>query len=80
VDDETILELIERLSNEEQKLEESHHGEPLSTAQQDRLKSGEGQLHYAYYLRRQQLARPTAGQDPDEAVVRPEGVVENYMQ
>ncbi|HEV7959099.1 MAG TPA: DUF2630 family protein [Acidimicrobiales bacterium] len=80
MDDETILELIERLSNEEQKLEESHHGEPLSTAQQDRLKSVEVQLDQAYDLLRQRRARRTAGQDPDEAVVRPEGVVENYMQ
>jgi hypothetical protein len=80
VDDETILELIERLSNEEQKLEESHHGKPLSTAQQDRLKSVEVQLDQAYDLLRQRRARRTAGQDPDEAAVRPEGVVENYMQ
>jgi exonuclease VII small subunit len=80
VDDETILELIERLSNEEQELEESHRGEPLSKAQRDRLQDVEVQLDQAYDLLRQRRARRTAGQDPDEASVRPEGVVENYLQ
>jgi hypothetical protein len=80
VDDETILQLIERLSTEEQTLEESHRGEPLSKVQHDRLKSVEVQLDQAYDLLRQRRARRTAGQDPDEASVRPEGVVENYLQ
>ncbi len=80
MDDETILELIERLSNEEQELEESHRGEPLSKAQRDRLQDVEVQLDQAYDLLRQRRARRTAGQDPDEASVRPEGVVENYLQ
>jgi hypothetical protein len=80
VDDETILELIERLSSEEAALEESHRGEPLSKEQHDRLTSVEVQLDQAYYLLRQRRARRTAGQDPNEASVRPEGVVENYLQ
>lgn len=80
MDDETILELIERLSNEEQVLEESHRGEPLSPEQHARLKEVEVQLDQAYDLLRQRRARRSAGQDPDEATVRPEGVVENYLQ
>jgi Protein of unknown function (DUF2630) len=80
VDDETILELIERLSSEEQTLEESHRGQPLSGEQHDRLKAVEVQLDQAYDLLRQRRARRTAGQNPDEASVRAEGIVENYLQ
>ncbi len=80
MDDETILELIERLSDEEQGLEESHRGQPLSKEQHDRLRAVEVQLDQAYDLLRQRRARRTAGQNPDEATIRPEGVVENYLQ
>ena len=80
MDDETILEFIGRLSDEEQRLEESHRGQPLSKDQQDRLRAVEVQLDQAYDLLRQRRARRTAGQNPDEATVRPEGVVENYLQ
>jgi hypothetical protein len=80
VDDETILQRIEKLSIEEQKLEESHHGEPLSREQQARLKSVEVELDQAYDLLRQRRARRVAGQDPDESATRSETVVENYLQ
>jgi hypothetical protein len=80
VDDETILQRIEKLSIEEQKLEESHRGEPLSKEQQTRLKSVEVELDQAYDLLRQRRARRVAGQDPDESATRSETVVENYLQ
>jgi hypothetical protein len=80
MDDGTILKHIEDLSNEEQELEESHHGTPLSKDQQARLKTVEIELDQAYDLLRQRRARRTAGQDPNQATVRPEGVVENYLQ
>lgn len=80
MDDETILKHIERLSDEEQALEESHRGTPLSKDQQARLKAIEVELDQAYDLLRQRRARRTAGQDPDQASLRPEGVVENYLQ
>lgn len=80
MDDETILKHIERLSDEEQALEESHHGTPLSTDQRARLREIEIELDQAYDLLRQRRARRTAGQDPDQATLRPEGVVENYLQ
>jgi hypothetical protein len=80
MDDGTILKLIESLSDEEQELEESHHGVPLSKEQQARLKAVEVELDQAYDLLRQRRARRTAGLDPDEAVIRNEGVVENYLQ
>ena len=80
MDDETIIERIERLSTEEQALEESHPGEPMTAEQRDRLKSLEVELDQAYDLLRQRRARRVAGQDPNEAAVRSESVVENYLQ
>lgn len=80
MDDETILQRIEKLSIEEQQLEESHLGEPLSKEQQTRLKAVEVELDQAYDLLRQRRARRAAGQDPDESAIRSETVVENYLQ
>jgi hypothetical protein len=80
VDDDTILQRIERLSNEELELEESHRGEPLADDQRARLSELEVQLDQAYDLLRQRRARRSAGQDPDTATPRSESVVENYLQ
>jgi hypothetical protein len=80
MDDGTILKHIEKLSNEEQQLEESHHGAPLSKEQLDRLHAVEVELDQAYDLLRQRRARRSAGQDPDLASERKEAVVENYLQ
>ena len=80
MDDGTILKQIEKLSNEEQELEESHHGKPLAQDQRERLRAVEVELDQAYDLLRQRRARRTAGQDPNQASVRTEGVVENYLQ
>ncbi len=80
MDDETIIQRIERLSTEEQALEESHPGEPMTAEQRDRLKNLEVELDQAYDLLRQRRARRAAGQDPDESALRSESVVENYLQ
>ena len=80
MNDGTILKQIEKLSSEEQELEESHHGKPLSQDQRERLRAVEVELDQAYDLLRQRRARRTAGQDPNQASVRTEGVVENYLQ
>jgi len=80
MDDETILQRIEKLSTEEQVLEESHIGEPLSEEKLARLRAVEVQLDQAYDLLRQRRARRTAGLNPDDAATRTETVVENYLQ
>ena len=80
MDDTTLLSQIEKLSTEEQALEESHHGEPLSPEQQARLHELEVHLDQCYDLLRQRRARRSAGLDPDDAVVRKETVVEYYLQ
>ncbi|HEY5104352.1 MAG TPA: DUF2630 family protein [Acidimicrobiales bacterium] len=80
MNDGTILSHIEKLSVEEQELEESHHGTPLAKDQLARLKAVEVELDQAYDLLRQRRARRSAGQNPDLASVRKEDVVENYLQ
>ena len=80
MNDGTILSHIEKLSIEEQELEESHHGTPLAKDQLERLKAVEVELDQAYDLLRQRRARRSAGQNPDLASVRKEDVVENYLQ
>jgi len=80
MDDGTILKLIEKLSAEEQGLEESHHGQALTKVQTDRMKAMEIELDQCYDLLRQRRARRSAGLDPNQATVRSEGVVENYLQ
>jgi hypothetical protein len=80
MDDTTLLSQIEKLSNEEQELEESHVGEPLTGEGLARLKAVEVQLDQCYDLLRQRRARRSAGLDPDDATLRKETVVENYLQ
>lgn len=80
MDDETILKHIERLSLEEQTLEEAHVGKPLSKEEQARLRTIQVELDQAYDLLRQRRARRAAGQDPEGATLRPPDIVENYLQ
>ena len=78
MNDKTIFERITELSDEELRLEEEMAIDSKSPATRDRLGSIEVQLDQCWDLLRQRRARRSAGQDPDEATVRPENVVENY--
>ncbi len=80
MDDNTVLQRIEALSQEELALEESHVSEALSKDRQSRLHDIEVELDQCWDLLRQRRARRSAGQDPDDAVVRSESVVEKYLQ
>jgi hypothetical protein len=80
MDDKTILERISALSDEELSLEEHHANDTLSKDSSDRLKSIEAELDQCWDLLRQRRARRSAGLDPDRASVRPEDVVEHYLQ
>lgn len=80
MDDIEILRHIGELADEEQALEESHIGRGLSDAETSRLRSIEVALDQCWDLLRQRRARRAAGQDPDNATERPEGVVEHYQQ
>lgn len=80
MDDKTVLNHIGRLADEEQELEESHVGTPLSKEDLARLKSIEVELDQCWDLLRQRRARRAAGLDPDGAALRKEEVVEKYLQ
>jgi len=80
MDDVDIVERIGRLSDEEHQLERSHIGKPLGPEELERLRSIEVALDQCWDLLRQRRARREAGQDPDQARMRPESVVEGYRQ
>ena len=80
MNDKQIVEEINRLSEEEHRLEEAHVGEGLSSEEAEKLRANEVALDQCWDLLRQRRARRSAGQDPDESEVRPGSVVENYRQ
>jgi hypothetical protein len=80
MDDKNVLRRIGSLADEEQTLEESHIGKALSDDELHRLRTIEVELDQCWDLLRQRRARRSAGQDPDDAAVRPENIVERYQQ
>jgi len=80
MDDNKVLQRIEALSEEELALEESHASAALSKDRQRRLHDIEVELDQCWDLLRQRRARRSARQDPDDAQVRSETVVEQYLQ
>ena len=80
MDDAEIVQRIRELADEEHALEQAHAGTGLSRAEVERLRATEVALDQCWDLLRQRRARRNAGQDPDEAEVRPENVVEGYQQ
>ncbi len=80
MNDNEIAEEINRLSEEEHRLEEAHEGEGLSPEEAEKLRTIEVSLDRCWDLLRQRRARRNAGQDPDDAAARPAPVVENYWQ
>jgi hypothetical protein len=80
MDDADIVQMIKELTDREQALEHAHEGASLSRAEVEQLRATEVALDQCWDLLRQRRARRHAGQDPDDAAVRPEGVVEGYQQ
>jgi hypothetical protein len=80
MDDAEIVRRINELAEEEHRLERAHEGEGLGDEELARLRAAEVALDQCWDLLRQRRARRNAGQDPDEAAVRPEDVVERYQQ
>lgn len=80
MDDQELVGRIDRLVAEEHSLEQSHIGAALSEQESQRLRSIEVELDRCWDLLRQRRARRAAGEDPDEAQVRPVAVVEGYQQ
>jgi hypothetical protein len=80
MDDQEIVQRIGELAEEEHQLERTHVGDGLSGEEVERLKAIEISLDQCWDLLRQRRARRSAGRDPDDVTVRPEGVVEGYQQ
>jgi hypothetical protein len=80
MDDLDIVRRIGELADEEHDLERAHTGQALSGPELERLRAVEVALDQCWDLLRQRRARRNAGEDPDQAAARPEGVVEGYQQ
>ena len=80
MDDAEITARIDELVAEEHRLEQSHVDEGLSDEEKARLGKVEVALDQCWDLLRQRRARRNAGQDPDEAEIRPPSTVEHYQQ
>lgn len=80
MDDTELVRRIGELADEERALEGAHTGEALSGSDLERLRTIEVALDQCWDLLRQRRARRNAGEDPEQAVVRPEGTVEGYRQ
>ena len=79
MDDVDILERIRVLVEEEHTLERLA-AQDRPDDEQERLQQIEVALDQCWDLLRQRRARRGVGEDPDQATVRPEGVVEGYKQ
>jgi hypothetical protein len=80
MNDAEIVEHIDKLVAEEHQLERDHGERGLSEEERARLALVEVQLDQCWDLLRQRRARRHAGQDPDQAQIRPSDVVEHYRQ
>jgi hypothetical protein len=77
--DEGIIGSINELANEEHELFQKEARGEANDADRARLKDLEVRLDQCWDLLHQRRARRAAGQNPDEAEVRPESVVEGYL-
>jgi Protein of unknown function (DUF2630) len=75
--DQSVLKHIKGLAAEEHKL---FGHESLTKADAARLKKIQVELDQCWDLLRQRQAKRAAGQNPNEAHVRPPRIVENYEQ
>ena len=80
MDDSEIVRRIGDLADEERNLELSLAGTGASDTDVERLRDIEVALDQCWDLLRQRRARRHAGQDPDDATVRPASTVERYQQ
>lgn len=78
--DQDVIEMINRLADEEHDLERASRTEPLQGDDKARLESLVVALDQCYDLLRQRRARRSAGLDPDTATTRSAEIVEGYQQ
>jgi hypothetical protein len=77
MDEHDILERVSSLVDEEHRL---RNDGPMDDDGRRRLAAIEVQLDQCWDLLRQREGRRDAGEDPDQAHVRPPGEVEGYLQ
>lgn len=80
MEDRDVVAEIDRLADEEHRLERAHVGQPLSEAEVVRLRELEVALDRCWDLLRQRRARRQAGLDPEDVKLRSEATVEGYQQ
>ena len=80
MDDKQIVQQINDLAAEEQRLEEAHVGTGLSGDELQRKRDLEVTLDELWDLLRQRRAKRNAGQDPEAAAQRSADTVEGYLQ
>jgi hypothetical protein len=79
--DQTLFDRINELSRQEEELwEKAGSGGGLAATEKEELDSIKVQLDQCYDLLHQRAAKRSAGQDPDEAQIRPPEIVERYQQ
>jgi hypothetical protein len=79
-DDASIQDHIKRLIDEEHRLRSAREaGAVAADEEQDRLGRLEVELDQCWDLLRQRRAKREFDQNPDEAQVRPPGIVEGYQ-
>lgn len=79
MEDHRVMSKIDELAREEHELFEKESSGKASDADRARLKHLQVTLDQCWDLLRQRRARRAAGQDPNEAKVRDEKIVENYI-
>jgi hypothetical protein len=79
VDDQDVIETINRLASEEHELFEKESRGEASNSERERLEKLQVQLDQCWDLLHQRRARRNAGLDPDDAEVRDAGTVEGYV-
>ena len=79
MNDETVIERINRLAAEEHDLWEREARGEASDAERERARELEVMLDQSWDLLHQRRARRAAGMDPDDAEVRGAAQVEGYL-
>ena len=79
MEDQDVIESINKLASEEHELFEKESRGDASKSERERLRELEVRLDQCWDLLHQRRARRNAGLDPDDAAVRDPGTVEGYV-
>jgi hypothetical protein len=80
MDDQDLIDRIDKLVAEEHGLRERAEGQGLADDDRERLQNLEVALDQCWDLLRQRRGLRDRGEDPDQAEVRDPGTVEGYRQ